>query len=172
MERSANVENRKSEKKRLIMSAAAELFVLKRSGATLLPQLEKETFEAFSRVANDQITDSWIRREIKQAIEKEEYLKEEDKIRRITLFTADLINALSAIAEGIDTMFVSLVDYDKTSTRSSSLEQITLLILMTAIIFEEINISINNKKFLFKGIWEGKTSLEWLTDSIQLLASP
>jgi hypothetical protein len=42
---------------------------------------------------------------------------------------------------------------------------------MTAIIFEEVNILINNKKFLFKGIWEGKTPLEWLTDSIQLLES-
>jgi hypothetical protein len=171
MERSANIQGRKAEEKRLIMSAAAELFFLKRSGAILLPQLEKETFEAFSHVANDQITDSWIRREIEQAIEKEEYLKEEDKIRRVTLFTADLINALSAIAEGIDTMFISLVDYDKTSTRSSSLEQIALLIIMTAIIFEEVNISINNKKFLFKGTWEGKTPLEWLTDSIRLLES-
>ena len=43
------------------MSVAAELLFLKKNGAIFLPELEKETFEGFSRIANDQVTDSWIR---------------------------------------------------------------------------------------------------------------
>lgn len=171
IERTAN--NAKSEsdieKRNKIISSAAELQFLKENGADLLPALEKETFEAFNRVAKDPLTDSWIRREVQEAIKKEQYLKESDKIRKLTLFTADLVNSLSAAAEGIDCIFISKVDYDKTSTRSSNLEQITQLIIMTAIFYREIRASINNRRFIFRGNWEGKTSLEWLRDTIRLV---
>ena len=75
-----------------------------------MPELEKETFEGFSRIANDQVTDSWIRSPWKN---KKWSISNSDKVRKVTLLTADLINALSAIAEGIDTMFIFRIGHEK-----------------------------------------------------------
>ena len=126
MERTANKlqinQTIKKKKRDLLCLRLQELLFLKKNGAIFLLELEKETFEGFSRIANDQVTDSWIRREVHEKIKSEPYLKDSDKVRKVTLFTADLINALSAIAEGIDTMFISRIDYEKKSTRSSNLE--------------------------------------------------
>jgi hypothetical protein len=56
MERMANQEN-KSERKRRIMSAAAELLFLKNMGARFLPELPLEVFEGFTRMAGSRTTD-------------------------------------------------------------------------------------------------------------------
>jgi hypothetical protein len=44
----------------------------------------------------------------------------------------------------------------------------TILIIMISILFEEVAVTINNEKLSLRGSWEGKTPLEWLTDSIRL----
>jgi hypothetical protein len=52
--------NRKSH----IISSVGELDYLKENGASYLPELSDQIFEAFSRIAKDQKSDSWIRHEI------------------------------------------------------------------------------------------------------------
>jgi hypothetical protein len=119
IEQAANRANsdRDKSRKNLITSAVSEIQFLKQNGAQFLAELEKETFEAFSRIAKDQKTDSWIRREIREQIRKETIGKDSNKIKKVTMFTSDVINATAAIAENIDTIFISRIDYEKTSTR-------------------------------------------------------
>jgi hypothetical protein len=88
------------------------------------------------------------------------------------MIISDVINATAAIAENIDTMFISKIDYEKTSTRSCNLLQMTILIIISCILFEEIEVTINDEKILLRGSWEGKTPLEWLTDCIGLYNKP
>jgi hypothetical protein len=86
------------------------------------------------------------------------------------LITSDLINSLAATAEGIDTIFISLIDYDIRSTRASNVEQLTLFTLMNAILFSKIRIKFDeNNKFIIQGNWEGKTSMDWRSDSVRVI---
>src|ERR671933_1919582 len=80
--------------------------------------------------------------EIRQQIKKETIGKDNDKVKKVTMITSDVINATAAIAENIDTIFISKIDYEKTSTRSCNLFQVTILIIMSAILFEEIEVAI------------------------------
>jgi hypothetical protein len=167
IERIANRGNDK-EKKDKVLSSIVEIQFLKGIGAKLLPELDDQTFEAFNRIADSHSADRWIRKEVRDAIIKETYLKEEDKVKTVTLFTADLVNALSADAEGIESFFVSRVDYDKTSTRSSNLKQLIQLIIMCSIFYTGIRVIIDRKRFLIRGVWEGKTTLEWSNDCVRV----
>lgn len=171
IERSAN--NAKSCGKKngrnIIISSAAELDYLRDIGARYLPELNEQTFEAFSRIAKDQKSDSWIRREIHHEI-KDQSRKAPIETPRVTLITSDLINALVANSEGIDSIFISVVDYDLRSTRSARTEQLTLFTIMNAIMFNKIRVKFNDSnRLLIEGNWEGKTSLDWRNDSIRMV---
>jgi hypothetical protein len=87
-------------------------------------------------------------------------------IKKPTLVTADLINALSANAEGIDVLYLSKSASDGFLPRAHTLEQMTQFLIRSSILFEEIKVSINKEEFIIKGIWEGKTTSEWITDTI------
>jgi hypothetical protein len=171
IERAANKakSNRKRDRRNFIVSSVAELDYLRKLGATYLPELNNEKFEAFSRIAKDQKSDSWIRREIHNEIRSQNVLSPTEK-RIVTLITSDLINALAAIAEGIDTIFLSLIDYDIRSTRASNIEQVALFTFMNAILFKKIRLKFdNNIRFIIQGNWQGKTSLHWRSDSVRLI---
>lgn len=152
------------------MSAAAELLFLKNNGARFLPELPLDLFEGFPRMAGSHATDSWIRREVYQQTKKETFGIEQSKQKIVTFVTANLINALSAIAEEIDTLFFSRVGniiLDKKHT----LKQIIQVIVLCSIVFEQIKVSIDSRHYLFSGMWEGKTPVEWLTDSVMIIDS-
>lgn len=51
-------------------------------------------------------SDAWIRIEAHQQVNKETYMIESTKVKRIRFVTSDLINALSAISEDLDTIFL------------------------------------------------------------------
>lgn len=170
IERAAN--KAKSSGKRVrrnfIVSSVAELDYLRKNGAIYLPELNNKKFEAFSRIAKDQKSDSWIRREIHEEIRSQNVLSPEKRI--VTLMTSDLINAIAANAEGIDTIFLSLIDYDIRSTRASNIEQVALFTFMNAILFTKIKLKFNdNDRFVIQGNWQGKTSLHWRSDSVRLI---
>lgn len=170
MERMANQEQNKGEKqerKRRIMSTAAELSVLKNNGARFLPELPIDLFEGFPRMAGSQATDSWIRREVYQQIKKETFGIEQSKRKIVTFITSDLINALSATAEEIDTLFFSRAG-NLILDKKYTLKQIIQTIVLCSIVFEQIKVSIDSRHYLFSGIWDGKTPLEWLTDSVMI----
>jgi len=171
IERAANhaKSNGKRNRRNLIVSSVGELDYLRKIGASYSPELNDEKFEAFSRIAKDQKSDSWIRREIHKEIRHQNVVLPTEK-RIVTLITSDLINALAANAEGIDTIFVSLIDYDVRSTRASNIEQVALFTFMNAILFNKIRLKFSeNNRFLIQGNWEGKTSLHWRSDSVRLI---
>jgi hypothetical protein len=176
MERMANEgdkgdkKEQKNERKRRIMSAAAELFFLKNNGARFLPELSLEVFEGFTRMAGSHMTDSWIRREVYQQSKKEIFGVEPSKQKIVTFVTSDLINALSAVAEEIDTLYFSRVSDNVLMdvNHKHTFEQIIQMIFLCSIVFEQLNVSIDSKDYVFKGIWEGKTTTEWLTDSVMI----
>ena len=171
IERAANKakSNGKRDRSNFIVSSVAELDYLRKLGATYLPELNNEKFEAFSRIAKDQKSDSWISREIHNEIRSQNVLSPTEK-RIVTLITSDLINALTAIAEGIDTIFLSLIDYDIRSTRASNIEQVALFTFMNAILFKKIRLKFDdNNRFIIQGNWQGKTSLHWRSDSVRLI---
>lgn len=88
------------------------------------------------------------------------------------LVTGDLVNALAATAEDIDTFYFSRVEDDTELFRIGNLQQVVKFIVATSILFEEVSISITGKNYIFKGVWPGKTSGEWLNDSIIRLDKP
>jgi hypothetical protein len=167
MERIANQEA--GEQKRKVMSAAAEILYLKVNGGRFMPELNDEIFQTFSQFAGQKFTDAWIRKEIHQQAKRITYGSTPQETRRLTLITSDLINALSATAEGIDTMYLSRDKSDLILPRSHRIDQISQFIIMSSILFEELNIKINDKEYTIHGIWEGKTPSEWITDSISVI---
>jgi hypothetical protein len=75
-----------------------------------------------------------------------------------------LINSLTAIAEELDTLYFSVLHEISANPAS---EQIALMIVLLSIKNESVQIH-QKKNVNCIGIWEGKTPLEWLTDSIKI----
>lgn len=161
LERKANPKSSKDRDllaKREAMLAYQELIYLRNTGAELLPKLDKDTFNGFAQLAGEQMTDSWIRREIHEAKETVTWGGED---KRMVFLTSDLTSALSAIAEGLDTAYVSRMTGDEL-LRTGDLSQLSRLIVIMAVLYNDITVSINSKQFEFKGMWSGKTTIDWM----------
>jgi hypothetical protein len=81
-----------------------------------------------------------------------------------------MINALSAIAEEIDTLYFSRVSDNALMNFQNKYKfrQIIQMIVLCSIIFEQLNVSIDSKDYVFEGVWDGKNPLEWLNDSLMI----
>ena len=160
LEKIANTE--KNEKKRKVMYAYSELLLLKKNGAEFLPEISVELLNDFTSFSGNLTIDSWIRREIKNEAFKE---LTESNPSGYTLFTSDLVNALSANAENLPTLYVSKLPFSNDIPQPLRSQMIGFLILLS-ILFEEIQIKVNSKWFKIKGIWEGKTTEDWTENVI------
>jgi len=166
MERISKVKSGSNkQKKREVMMSYAELTLLKNNKAGYLPELSREILYDFTRIAGDLNTDSWIRREIKDEAFKE---LTESNPHKYTLVTSDLINALSSDAEDLPTIYISKLPYSSIQTNILRIQVVRFLIILS-ILFEEITIKINSKIFIFRGIWEGKTTTNWINDVISFV---
>src|SRR5215213_6823305 len=151
----ASEKGRIDKTKRKVMLASHELLFLKQQGAQFLPELDAETFAGFSRMAGEKFSDAWISREAHQQVKKETYMIESTKVKRVTFVTSDLINALSAIAEDLDTIFLSrLAEHEKELERTADVQKIARLVMISAVLFEEIRLSSPQKTYRIKGIWK------------------
>ena len=166
LEKIANSE--KNEKKRIVMSAYSELLLLKKNGAEFLPEISVELLNDFTSFSGKLSIDSWIRREIKNEAFKE---LTETNPSGYTLFTSDLVNALSANAENLPTLYVSKLPFAENIPQPIRSQMIRFLIL-SAILFEEIQIKMNSKWFKIKGIWEGKTTEDWMDNVVSYSQYP
>ena len=91
-------------------------------------------------------SDTWIRREARQQVNKETYMIDSTKVKRVTFVTSDLINALSAIAEDLDTIFLSrLAEHEKELERTADVLKIARLVMISAVLFEEIRLYSDQK---------------------------
>ncbi|MCE9616737.1 MAG: hypothetical protein K8Q88_00005 [Nitrosarchaeum sp.] len=150
--------------KRLMFQGYSELLHLKDKGATTLQDLDIETLTGFTKISGSGRTDSWIRREISNA-KKIPKLTLTEKLTGVSIakfdeyvfITTDLVNSLSAIAEGIPTIYVSRMTDWQNKLRKGNLQQVARFLITLAVLHESINVEVNSKKFELVGMWHGKT---------------
>lgn len=136
----------------------SELMYMKNNGAKSMRELPIELLTGFSNIAKGKKTDSWIRREIVESRLRDLRAR---IVSRFVLMTSDLINSFSALAEDIDTISVSKINNWKEKLRAPELEQIGRSIITISVLYENIMVNINGKKFEVNGVWEGKTTSNW-----------
>lgn len=144
---------------------------LKENGATPLKELSIETLTGFSNIRGNENTDEWIRREINEAKNTPKPLSSLEigflgdgssrKFNEYVFITSDLINSMSAVAENIDTIYVSKFNEWENKLRNGNLLQVSRLIVTLSILFENIIVEINSKKIKFQGMWSGKTMWDY-----------
>jgi hypothetical protein len=61
--------------------------------------------------------------------------------------------AISATAEGIDVLYLTRDESELILPRSHKIDQVSQFIIMSSILFEELNIKISGKEFTIQGIW-------------------
>lgn len=140
-----------------------ELMFLREKQATTINTSMEGILPTFFEVAGKGFADVYIRNEIRQATTK--------VIGESKFLTCDLMSALSAVAEGLPTLYFARVPLGKLSFLGSSymmvdlssmpvsyLEQIADLILDTTFAFDAIALSISSEgksdTILLNGTWE------------------
>lgn len=153
-------------KKRKALLGFSELMYIIENGGQHMPELPLETLTAFSKISGSMKTDALIRREIK---ERSIFL-----LRNVTKFsiflTCDMVNSLSAVAEGLEAIYISKIpDWEKHISPMTS-EQISIFITTLAMLFNPLSIEVNSKKSNLKGIWNGITTYEIINNKIMVQA--
>lgn len=164
IERIYNSDSKEKEvqKRRLALYAAREnIFLMTELGAQLLPELDKATLEAFSRIAGERFSDAWIRRETREYLSQ--YGGRGVRIFHPLLFaTCDLMNALTASAENLGVLYFSRKE-EKESYAYVDVTQVAELIIDLAISMGKVSIG----PVTYEGLWQGKTIGQWETDCIR-----
>lgn len=146
-----------------------EILALKRTGGMELPDLDMGLMQTFADNA-EEFGDAWIRREIAWEIPS---VFRDGKSRDVSrlLMTCDLMNALAAIAEGINTIYVARIEEPQAvGYVTRDFAQQALIIMNAAIQFGECDCSLELadevKTFKIIGMWSGKSMNDWLNDVI------
>ena len=169
MERKANEsKDKKLLQKRKTFLGYVELMELKNHGAEPMRELDRETLFDFSNISGTANTDVLIRREIKDAKRRDREIEIDNAY---TLITSDMVNSLSAIAEGIDTIYISKIpDWNK-KIRKGDLSQITKFLITSAVLSEKISINSSSGNFEILGMWDGKNNTDWFEQRVLLTNS-
>jgi hypothetical protein len=160
--------NQKNEmEKRLAFYAAREIdFFKKNVDFGPLPDAGDKLITSFPTQAGEGFTDMWIRREIHNAIQM--------GIRPTLFLTSDLMNALAAEAEGLETCYFARLPQDSFCIDADYPSQLFDLILATAIKFNDVQLDIILtgddvfQSYNLQAMWSGKTTSEWYSDSISV----
>lgn len=162
--------------KRLAFYAASEINFLKRRLAErpysfeMLAHLDTSLIANFSQIAGTRFVDALIRQEIHDFTYSQALASAQEGI---LFLTCDLMNALAAEAEGIHTCYFNRLPQESFFIDAENSEQLADLIIATAMLFEETKLDvilegdIVNSSSLIKGMWEGKTTSEWYSDTIE-----
>ncbi|MEM2129058.1 MAG: hypothetical protein QXZ70_00515 [Candidatus Bathyarchaeia archaeon] len=143
---------------RLMISAQIEVQLLRSLGAqTVFLPLSPELLAAYYTHAGRGFTDPFIRKEILDSTGGgQPFLA--------VFLTRDLMNALTACAENLDTFYFSHASSDRASYKVD-VKQVADVMIEAAIAFEEIRLCglIPRKTAILKGMWETKSNVDWLT---------
>lgn len=148
--------------------ATKELMFLRDRGAYILSADIEGALGVLSEIAGKRFTDRYIRKEIRDAVK---YYANPD----LRFLTCDLMNALSAVAECLPTLYFSRIrtksdKYYLSLGYDSCLEQLAALIVDTTTVFEEINVNwhFSGKKesVVLKGLWDDWTIEDLLNNRI------
>jgi hypothetical protein len=168
--------HQRDKESRIAFNTIAEILSMKNNGAELLPDVEVSLLQSFSPLAGRGLTDAWIRREISNALSSlgvQDKARRNDKVERsdtVVFLTCDLMNALAAIAENFNTFYFLRIEEDKISLGFDIYRRLALLIINTAIQFEQCDCVITTRsqthKLRFRGMWKGKTVYDWKNNAI------
>ncbi|MDE2026540.1 MAG: hypothetical protein KGJ07_08705, partial [Patescibacteria group bacterium] len=147
-------------KKRKAMLAFSELLYLRNKVVQQMPELPLDVLSAFNGISGNEISDAWIRKEVKLRT---------PSLSGSAIFpifvTGDLVNSMASVAEAIDTVYVS----EKINVEPENLkaDQLGRFLEYLAALFQTISISDIEKKINIKGFWSG-ISISDLYDHIVL----
>lgn len=173
IEKRGNLASEGSKDKRLAFYAVREIEFLKqktRANFKPLSNIDASLVSSFTEKAGRKLVDMWIRKEIHDNIDRGYLGVHGDAI----FLTCDLMNALAAEAEGLNTCYFSRLPQDSFFVEDNNSEQLFDLILATAIIFGEIKLDVIlvgdtvHCSLILRGMWNGKTTSQWFTDCIQV----
>lgn len=157
--------------KRKSFSAFAELIRLRENGAELLPQIDPRVMQSFSEIAGSGYADAWIRREIHDFGERFTGKLPLERTAKDFFLTSDLLNALAAIAEGIDTVYL-WESSDREGSYEANYEKLGKFIVAMSVLFERTSMQIQSRKinesYEFTGVWSGKTINDWKEDLVEM----
>ena len=173
IERRGNNAKEGSADKRLSFYAAREVRLLRsNNNFDLLPNIDTLLFSTFSEKAGRQLVDMWIRKEIHDFVEgMEGYTNMSAK--DVVFLTCDLMNALAAESEGLNTCYFSKKDQQSFSVDNDNMRQLFDLILASTMILGKIRVDIVladdvvHESITLEGIWNGKTTSQWYSDCIK-----
>jgi hypothetical protein len=150
----------KTSDRRLMIYALTELQLLKTLGAKISANLLPTSVLAdFRTAAGSHYADAFIRREI----------MESNGTLLPVFVTRDLMNAMAASAEGIDSLYFAIADTG-ISAISITPEQFVESIIEAAITFSEIEMYDASAKtsILLEGMWSGKTNIDWFDGRLRM----
>jgi hypothetical protein len=173
IERRGNNAQEGSADKRLSFYAAREVrFLRSNINFDLLPNIDTLLFSTFSEKAGKKLVDMWIRKEIHDFVGgMGGYTNVSPK--EVVFLTCDLMNALAAESEGLNTCYFSKEDQQSFFVDSDNMQQLFDLIFASTMILGKIRIDIVltddvvHKSFTLEGIWNGKTTSQWYSDCIK-----
>jgi hypothetical protein len=162
----------KLQQKKAVMLAMSEVSYLLNCGGNILPELSLDILTGFGNYSGKGLMDAWIRREVRKyfldmAIDDERAREGNARLpkKKGTFLTSDLISAMAANVEGIDTIYLSYLDDREIDGGDITLRQLTRLIIGVSIMFDSIIVRSGSDQ-KFAGFWTGKTHDDWFNERI------
>lgn len=172
IERRGNNAEEDSPDKRLSFYAAREMRFLKSNpNFDLLPNIDITLFSTFPEKAGRRLVDMWIRKEIHDFLEGMGGYTNISP-RGVIFLTCDLMNALAAEAEGLNTCYFSKTDQQSYFINDNT-QQLFDFIMASTMVLGKIRLDVIltgdvvHKSFTLEGIWSGKTTSQWYSDCVK-----
>jgi hypothetical protein len=174
------IEVMKGKERRLGLLSIKEVISIKKSGGLTNPNISTSLLESFSRASGTGYADHWIRKEVQEftstlhGVEKRDangghYLEKSTGI----LVTCDIMNSMASVSENINTLYLIRKENFELNLNSPSI--FASLVYNTAVQFGECTCQIKYHQaetFKVTGMWNGKTTYDWLTDKILIDDQP
>ncbi|HET7390515.1 MAG TPA: hypothetical protein VFJ51_06805 [Nitrososphaeraceae archaeon] len=152
----------------------AEILSMKKDGAEILSNVDLSMLQSFTPLSGQGFADTWIRREISNnmsSLQWQNVVRRDEIERSNAIFlTCDLMNALAANAENLNTFYFHRLDEDKVKLGFEAYGKLASLIINTAILFGECDSVIKSQtreeNIKYKGAWNGKHPSEWQNNII------
>lgn len=130
---------------------------------TLYPDLI-QSFSGRTSKGTDIYADLWIRLELNK-FKFENRPQGGETNRGIFFLTSDLTNALTAVAEDLNTFYIYR-DESEIENKKFEHEKIPLLIYISSIVFGSCQIAFDKERFRVDGTWKGKTPGDWRNEKV------
>jgi len=149
---------------RITISALTEVQVLKSLGAeTIFSPLKPDLLSGYIAHAGKGFADPFIRKEIQDS------KRSWGELIQSVFLTRDMMNALAACAEDLDTFYFSQTSSHQ-DIFSVNYDRMADILTETAIIFETIGVHglFPRKVTILEGMWPTKSNIDWLRGRLRM----